>query len=357
LVSNNNKPFLIYFIGPNFTVNSLAKESLQLLSRKYNVICVSEGPRIYSEYFTHKPINLRRQPSPIADLFSLFTIYKIVRLNKDSLLVTSTPKISFLVSICSVLLRRDYKYLHRGAVYQNFSGTKLKIYKIIDRFIIKNSTDTSFISESLFQYIKTSLNIDIQNKRFLNSSKGVDTELFSAKDNNQLKEPVTIGYLGRICNDKGYTDLLALINDDRLKDFNIIIKGKLEIKNTDHFIRQVKSRNIKYEEWDNHPEKFLKKIDILFFPSLREGFGNVAMEAAACGVPSVAYNIIGVKDAVKHGASGMLVDPNDSIIDKLYELALNKELLIRLKKTSRLYAEENFDQKKVLHDLHTSLNI
>lgn len=357
MVSNSNKPFLIYFIGPNFTVNSLAKESLQLLSKKYNILCVSEGPCIYSEYFIHKPINFRRNPSPIVDLISLFMIFKIVRSHKDSLLVTSTPKISFLVAICSVLLQRDYKYIHRGAIYQNFYGIKLKIYKIIDRFIIKNSTDTSFISESLFQYVKTSLKIDIQNKRFLNSSKGVDTELFNAKDNNQPKKPITIGYLGRICNEKGYTDLLALMNDNRFKDFNITIKGKLEIENKDHFLSQVKSRNINYEEWDNHPEKFLKKIDILFFPSLREGFGNVAMEAAACGVPSIAHNIIGIKDAIKHGTSGVLIDLNDSIVDKLFDLALNEELLISLKKTSRLYAEENFDQKKVLHDLHTSLNI
>lgn len=42
-----------------------------------------------------------------------------------------------------------------------------------------------------------------------------------------------------------------------------------------------------------------------------EGFGMVAIEAAAHGLPTVAFAVGGVPDAVEHGTSGFLVSPND----------------------------------------------
>ncbi len=47
-------------------------------------------------------------------------------------------------------------------------------------------------------------------------------------------------------------------------------------------------------------------------PNNPEGFGMVAVEAAASGVPTVAYAVGGVVDAVQDGVSGRLVSPDDS---------------------------------------------
>jgi phosphatidylinositol alpha-1,6-mannosyltransferase len=46
-------------------------------------------------------------------------------------------------------------------------------------------------------------------------------------------------------------------------------------------------------------------------PTDPEGFGMVAIEAAACGLPTVAYATGGVCEAVEHGLSGCLVPPGD----------------------------------------------
>ena len=191
----------------------------------------------------------------------------------------------------------------------------------------------------------------------MNSSKGVDIDLFQPTNIGKINNPIVVGYLGRVCEDKGLDDLLNLINDKRSKNIKIKIQGRLEIKDRNSFLKELSNNNIEYTDWDDRPEKFFNKIDILFFPSKREGFGNVAMEAAAMGIPTVANNIIGVKDAIENEVSGILVNKDESIIEKLFSLIENEDHLIDLKTTSRLHAEKNFDQQKVLYDLHSSLKI
>ena len=51
------------------------------------------------------------------------------------------------------------------------------------------------------------------------------------------------------------------------------------------------------------------RMDLLVFPSRREGFPNVPMEAAAMGIPVVAFDVDGCRDAVKDDETGTLVEP------------------------------------------------
>jgi glycosyltransferase involved in cell wall biosynthesis len=51
--------------------------------------------------------------------------------------------------------------------------------------------------------------------------------------------------------------------------------------------------------------------DVFAMPSTGEGFGIAFLEAMACGVPCVAGNADGSRDALDHGRLGFLVDPRD----------------------------------------------
>jgi glycosyltransferase involved in cell wall biosynthesis len=51
--------------------------------------------------------------------------------------------------------------------------------------------------------------------------------------------------------------------------------------------------------------------DAYVMPSRQEGFGFVHLEAMACGVPAVASNADGAREAVRDGQIGLLIDPKD----------------------------------------------
>ena len=60
---------------------------------------------------------------------------------------------------------------------------------------------------------------------------------------------------------------------------------------------------------------------LLIHPAHHEGWGVVIIEAAAAGVPTVAYDVEGVRDAVVDGETGVLAADDDAFVDAWVQLA------------------------------------
>ena len=67
--------------------------------------------------------------------------------------------------------------------------------------------------------------------------------------------------------------------------------------------------------------ELMKKAHLIIVPSIREGWGLVITEANACGTPAVAYDVSGLRDAVRNMETGVLVPFND--INGLVNSSLN----------------------------------
>ena len=90
-------------------------------------------------------------------------------------------------------------------------------------------------------------------------------------------------------------------------------------------------------------------MDILVLPTLREGFPNVVLEAAATGIPAITTNATGAIDSVIDHVTGLVVEKrNVSAFCEATEMLLgNQTLRLRLGRGARKWAKDYFEQSLV----------
>jgi glycosyltransferase involved in cell wall biosynthesis len=131
------------------------------------------------------------------------------------------------------------------------------------------------------------------------------------------RETVVLGFIGSLIPRKGVDILIDAV--DRLKKANrlvyLLIGGKEESAIYREHVRKLKLDKYIYfigEVTDR--AQFYSRIDINILPSHSEAFGRTVIEAAACGVPSVAHRVGGIPEAMCEGQFGELYSPNDPAI-------------------------------------------
>ena len=105
---------------------------------------------------------------------------------------------------------------------------------------------------------------------------------------------------------------------------------------------------------------WLAASDVLVFPSYREGFPNVVIEAGAMGLPSIVSNINGCNEIIIPEENGVIIPPRDA--DALYEamkdMCENDEKRAYLTKNAREMVASRFDchiVRRALYDFYASL--
>ena len=100
---------------------------------------------------------------------------------------------------------------------------------------------------------------------------------------------------------------------------------------------------------------YLLASDFLVFPSYREGFPNVPMQAGAMGLPSIVTNINGCNEIVVHEKNGLIVTPKDtkSLSSAILRLLTDKPLMDTLKCNARDMIVNRYDQKSLWEALHS----
>ena len=130
-------------------------------------------------------------------------------------------------------------------------------------------------------------------------------------------DPVIV-FIGRVNRDKGIVELVSAYRTllARIPHLHLVLVGYFE-PHLDPLPEDVLatirgSPGIHAIGYHPQPETFVGFADLLCLPSYREGFGNVAIEAAALEVPTVGTRIVGLVDAVADGDTGILVAPKDA---------------------------------------------
>ncbi len=170
---------------------------------------------------------------------------------------------------------------------------------------------------------------------------GID---FKVLDYMPMKEEkLTLVYLGRIKRNKRIEHILKAFSIVSKKiDANLWMIGKGDKK----YINQLKERaagNVSFLGYVTKKKKIelLKRAHALILTSVREGFGIVVVEAAACATPTIAYDISGLHSSINNPVSGILCKENPhALAEKILEFNKHKELQQFLSRNALNYARQ-----------------
>src|SRR5262249_14095047 len=133
-------------------------------------------------------------------------------------------------------------------------------------------------------------------------SRGVDLELFRPRkvDRFGLPRPLFL-YAGRVAVEKNLDAFLSL----DLPGSKAVVGGGPQLEELKARYPGVTFTGPKFgQDLAEH----YASADVFVFPSLTDTFGNVLLEALACGVPVTAFNVMGPKDVIPDKSVGILGD-------------------------------------------------
>ncbi len=98
--------------------------------------------------------------------------------------------------------------------------------------------------------------------------------------------------------------------------------------------------------------------DALVFPSYREGFPNVVMQAGAMELPAIVTDINGCNEIIIHGKNGLIIPPKDSnaLLNAMLQLIGDKSVYAQLKRNARPMITSRYEQQVVWDALLAEYN-
>jgi glycosyltransferase involved in cell wall biosynthesis len=216
-------------------------------------------------------------------------------------------------------------YTLRGLRVETISPGWRPLFLRLERLAAASATRVVCVSESLRE---RALELELfpdEKAEVLGSgsSNGVDTDRFGPRDihaSKTLRDELGIpegarvlGFVGRLVRDKGIEDLaevfLNSVSEDYPDAYLILIGEYEESDPVQEETRQLleSHSNVLHLGFVEDVAPYYGTMNLLVFPSFREGFPNAPLEAAASGLPVVGYGAIGTVDAVVDGRTGTLV--------------------------------------------------
>lgn len=370
-----NKPKLIRITTIPGSLKGLLTGQLKYMNNYFNVIGISSpGEKLAEvaqvEGVSVVAINMKRSISPLKDIKSVYDLYKILKREKPLIVHTHTPKAGTVGMLAAKFAGVPHR-LHTiaGMPLMESTGIKRKILNLVEKATYACATKIYPNSRGLYDFIlknkfcsKSKLKVIAKG-----SSNGIDTEYFSPQSvseekKNELRKTLKIDnddfifiFVGRIVKDKGINELVeAFVQlSKNKKNIKLLLVGSF-----DSNLNPIKLES--QEQIKTHPliihtgyqkdvRPYFAIANVLTFPSYREGFPNVVMQAGAMGLNCIVSDINGCNEIIKDHHNGLIIPPKNTemLYTKMLWLFENKDENIKMSQITRYSIKENYERKYV----------
>jgi glycosyltransferase involved in cell wall biosynthesis len=333
------KPKLLRTATVATSLDILLKGQLRFLNNHFEVIAVS-GNDAHLQAVKDREgvavidIPMARIINILFDLISLFRLYRMFKKEKPTLVHSITPKAGLLTMTAAWLARVPIRmHTFTGLVFPTQQGLMKKILITADKIVCKMAThvypEGQGVKNDLVSFQITSKPLKVLANGNVN---GIDTAYFAThhfsdndkqslrKEWNIQSEDLVFVFVGRLVGDKGINELVTAFNN--LKINPILINVQLLLVGPyEHELDPLKQSTLDaiYENpniittgFQDDIRPFLAISDVFVFPSYREGFPNVVMQAGAMGLPSIVTDINGSNEIIQHNHNGSIIPPKDT---------------------------------------------
>lgn len=357
------------------SLDKLLEGQLRFMQNNYEVIAIS-SEKDYLEKIGKREgvstyhLEMTRLITPISDLKALLKLTWYFIKTKPDIVHSHTPKAGIVGMFAAFLARVPHRFhTVAGLPLLEETGKKRKVLDFVEKMTYAFATKVYPNSKGLKAIILENNYCKPAKLKVLanGSTNGINTNHFSAEnfsfaDKESLKEQLGIEtsdfvyvFVGRLVTDKGINEMVCAFKKIKIMHPNakLLLVGPLEteldplLPSTIEAIENVK--NIIAVGYQNDVRLYFAIANCLVFPSYREGFPNVVMQAGAMGLPSIVSNINGCNEIIVKGENGLIIPPKDekSLYDAMLTFMEDEDFYAKLKQNARSMIVERYEQKVV----------
>ena len=369
------KQKIIRITTVSISLEKLLSGQLQFMSSFYKVIAVSAQRENLERLGKNQgidvfPLEMTRKITPFKDVFAVIKLYFFLKKTRPFIVHSHTPKAGIVGMLAAKLAGVPHR-LHTvaGLPLLEVTGIKRRVLDAVEKFTYGCATMVYPNSFGLKKIILDNNYCDSKKLKVLanGSSNGIDTayfnpELYTEEQNLRLENELGIQtddfvfiFVGRLVKDKGINEMVSafellqkensslklLLVGDYENDLDPLNPKTVESINTNSSILAVGFKN------DVRP--YLAIANVLVFPSYREGFPNVVMQAGAMGLPSIVSDINGCNEIIIEQENGLIIPVKDemAIFLAMKKMVTNSSLTSKMKDNSRQMIVSRYEQKVV----------
>jgi glycosyltransferase involved in cell wall biosynthesis len=372
---SESKKKLVRITTVPLSLDKILDGQLAFMNNHYEVIAVSSEKEYLircakNEGVRFKHIEMTRKITPIKDFISLIKLISFLKKERPLIIHSHTPKAGILAMLASKITNIPIR-LHTvaGLPLMEEKGSKKKLLELIEKLTYSFSTFVFTNSNGLYKYIIENNYVSKNKLKVIGngSSNGVDINYFSptsvsVKEKEKLKlslgileNDFTFVFVGRIVADKGINELINAFDTISFQNnaIKLLLVGEQEShldplnENTLKLIST--NKNIIKTGFQKDIRPFLAVSDALVFPSYREGFPNVIMQAGAMELPVIATNINGCNEIIVNEKNGVLIElkNNGAIVKAMVRLIEDEAFYKNLKSNARSMIVSRFERKVI----------